>query len=210
MRKGYVNDRLYRVIFIFTISIGLAASQPASAQTQDQNRETGAEFGPLSFTEPGQTKSASIASKPILRVNRMPPYKRLFGNISRIPGNSNSRRFHPIDDGLDSGITSFDSPSTYFAEPKEWSFVDPGLHVMTTALDGPLSKPLNLPNKDLSSYYNARIEGTSAFSGNDDTVRSGDWTPAKIDLYSNGGFGIRAPSGIIDMPPPNGHVEETF
>jgi len=139
----------------------------------------------------------------------MAQYKKLFGNISRTPGNKNMRRFRPLDDGTD-GTTSFDSPSTFFAEPKQWSFSDPGLHVMTTSLDGPLSIPLNRPNKDLSSYYNARVEGTSAFTGNNDTIKSGDWTPSKIDLYSNGGFGIRAPSGIIDMPPPNGHVEETF
>jgi len=202
-----VINRFHNAISIIAIAICVTSSQPISAQDQDLNRQTGAVYGPLSFTEPGQTKSASLASRPILQVNKMAQYKKLFGNISRTPGNNNMRRFHPIDDGL----TSFDSPTTFFSQPSPWSVTDPGLHRMTTSLDAPLSTQLNLPNKDLSSYFNARIEGTSALPGKSDIGSSGsDWIPSRIDLYSNGGFGIRAPSGIIDMPPPNGHVEETF
>jgi hypothetical protein len=203
-----LNDPIHKAVLLLAMAIGLGSTLPVSADDQDLNRESGATFGPLSFTEPNQNKAASLANRPTLQVNRLPPPRRLFGNIMRNPGGvgNTARRFHPIDDGT----SSFDSSSSYMGELPEWSFGDPGLDRTSSHANGLYARQLGFDNKDLSNSYNAKIEGTSALTGTSYSTKTGDWTPSKVDLYSNGGFGIRAPNGIIDMPPPNGHVEETF
>jgi len=53
-------------------------------------------------------------------------------------------------------------------------------------------------------------DGHTYISRHDYAKDTGNWVPSPIDLFSNGGFGLRSPNGIIDLPPQNGRVEKTF
>jgi hypothetical protein len=180
---------------------------PALAQTesQEENRATGSEFGPLSFTEPGQLSSPSLASRPSLKLRRL-PLNPLFGGATRNSARNRLNRFHPIDDQ-----TSFDtSQSPFLTKLSDWNSPNNKIDKDGSFDQGMFAKQMGSGRNDLSSSYDENIEHSGSMGRPSFSVHSGDWTPSKIDLFSNGGFGIRAPNGFVDKTPQNGRVEETF
>jgi hypothetical protein len=204
IRRSIFFKLCRRAVSTLTVLV-LAPCPIVHAQTQDQNRVSGAVYGPLSFTEPNQLDAPSIASRPSLKLRRPFATNPLLGRVARNNMPGNLRRLHPIDDG-----TTFDvSQSPFLSKLSDWASPDHSLDKFAPA-NGKMSfGQMGDDRTDLSTNYDQSIEHTDML-GRSYSTHSGDWLPSPVNLYSNGGFGIRAPNGFVNMPPQNGHVEETF